>query len=118
MNRFIRFLILGALCAALLVLAGRATLAAKETLPVQDAVAQPPQASQGSNTGNNQLPPMAPGVVLVGLMANVTATVGRVGVQASDASLDATFAHLGVRDVEPVFPNAQRTVVKQIEAAL
>ncbi|MCK4316071.1 MAG: S8 family serine peptidase, partial [Anaerolineae bacterium] len=102
--------ILSILLAALLVIAGRASVAATKTAPVQGNIAQVLQPNQVSNAGINQLPAMAPGVVLVGLKPGVTVSTGRLGVQASDASLDAAFANIGVRAVEPVFPNAKRSL--------
>jgi subtilisin family serine protease len=67
--------------------------------------------SEASNAGINQLPPMALGVVLVGLKPGVTVSTGLLGVQASDASLSAAFADIGVQSVEPIFPNGKRSMV-------
>lgn len=66
--------------------------------------------SEASNVEINQLPPMALGVALVGLKPGVTVSAGRLGVQASDASLSAAFANTGVQGIEPVFPNAKRSL--------
>jgi len=101
-------LVLSILLAALLVVAGRASVAATKTAPVQGNMAQVLQPNQVSNAGINQLPPMAPGVVLVGLKPGVTVSTGRLGVQAADASLNAAFASVGVQGIERIFPNAKR----------
>ena len=56
--------------------------------------------------GIDRLPPVAPGVVLVGLKPGVAIRTGGLGVRASDASLSAAFADAGVQEVERVFPGA------------
>ena len=63
--------------------------------------------SEAGNMRINQLPPMAPGVVLVGLKPGVRVSISDLGAQASDASLSATFANIGVQGVEPVFPSTK-----------
>lgn len=109
MNRS-KSLILSILLAALLVLTGLTSAAATKKAQVQGSIARPPQPNQVSNVEINQLPPMAPGVVLVGLKPGVTVSTSRLGVQASDASLDAAFANIGVQGIESVFPNAKRSL--------
>jgi hypothetical protein len=108
MNTLNRLLVWGIL--ASLVAAGLAVPAATETAQAQSDVMQLPQPNTAGDEGTNQLPPMALGVVLVGLKPGVTVSAGRLGVQASNAALDAAFADLGVRGIEPVFPNARRSL--------
>jgi subtilisin family serine protease len=62
-----------------------------------------------TNFGINQLPPFAPGVVLVGLKQGVTAGMGIRGVETTSLSLNKVLAQFGVRDIEPVFPIAGRS---------
>ena len=58
-------------------------------------------------SGINQLPPFAPGIVLVGLKHQVMVRAGASGVKTTDLSLNRAFARLGVRDIEPLFPGAR-----------
>ncbi len=51
---------------------------------------------------------MAPGVVLVGLRPGVTVGSDRLGVQASDPSLSAALATVGVEGVEPLWADARQ----------
>jgi subtilisin family serine protease len=67
---------------------------------------QPFQVVEANNLGINQLPPFAPGVVLVGLKQGVSASIGVLGAQVTDPSLSSTFTKLGVQDIEPVFSTA------------
>lgn len=64
------------------------------------------QSSQALS-GINQLPPFAPGVVLVGLKPQVALKAGIRGAETTDLSLNRTFARLGIQDIEPVFPGAR-----------
>lgn len=61
-----------------------------------------------TNYGTDQLPPFAPGVVLIGLKQGVVANIGIRGAETTDLSLNKTFARFGVRDIEPVFSGASR----------
>jgi subtilisin family serine protease len=108
MNRLNRLLVWGIL--ASLIAAGLAVPAATTTTQAQSSVAQLPRPGAVSDEGINQLPPMVPGVVLVGLQPGVAVSMGHLGVRASNAALDAAFADLGVQGIEPVFPNARRSL--------
>jgi subtilisin family serine protease len=106
MGRRTKLLILSILLATLLVIAGWISLAAARMAQVEDATAQLPRPNQISNAGD-QFPPMAPGVVLIGLKPGITVGTDEPGVQASDASLTAAFADIGTQSIEPVFPNTR-----------
>lgn len=59
---------------------------------------------------DNKQPPMASGVVLVGLEPGVTLDKGKMGVQSTDAALNKAFGDIGVQGVEPVFAEAGRSL--------
>ena len=69
-----------------------------------------PSPDQAGHTGLRQSPPMAPGVVLVGLKPGVTVRTEGQKVETSDARLSAALAKVGVRGAEPVFRNAKGLV--------
>ena len=83
-----------------------ASAIATELEPLSAHPSAPCTASAASGVGIDPLPPMAPGVVLVGLKPGVAIRTSGLGAQASDGSLSATFADAGVQEVEPVFPGA------------
>jgi len=113
MNKSESLLVLSTLLVLLLVLLvahDETSATATEIKPVSADSSLPFTPSEADSGGINQLPPMTPGVVLVGLKAAVTVRTGRLGVQASDASLSTAFANIGVQSIEPVFPSAERSL--------
>jgi len=99
--------ILSVLLATLLIVVGRVSVAATDMVQMQGGTARLSSRGEASSVGINQLPSMAPGVVLVGLKPGVTVGTKDLGVEASDASLSATFANIGVQDIESVFPTTK-----------
>jgi len=103
------FNILLVMSLTLLMVPGQTSATVTRIKPVSGNHSIPFTLSKSNGTGNNQLPPMSPGVVLVGLKPGVTVVnTGRLGVQASDASLNTTFSGTGVQSIEPVFTNTNR----------
>jgi len=80
-------------------------------LPFVNAQAALPstQIVKNNNFGINQLPPFAPGVVLVGLKQGITAGMGVRGVETTSLSLNKAFARFGVQGIEPVFSGVRRS---------
>src|SRR5574341_1054009 len=103
MNR-LRLLITGIVLATFLITPTQPLAAALATAQGAIDVALQPSLNPAASAGINQPPRIAPGVVLVGLKPGVTAGTGVMGAQATDASLSAAFASLGVQSVDPVFP--------------
>lgn len=90
--------------ATLFVVAGQVWLAAIGMARAEGHIAQLSGPNQIGSAGINQLPAMAPGVVLIGLQPAVEVSTSGLGVQVSDASLGDVFGDIGVQDIEPVFP--------------
>ena len=57
---------------------------------------------------SDQLPPIVPGVVLVGLKPDVTISENGLNAQTDDASLNAILTTLGIQEIESVFPGTKR----------
>ena len=68
------------------------------------AESQPYASGNSVPRQSNQLVPMAPGVVLVGLKTNVTMSRSASGVQSNNATLNTRLARVGAQSVERVFP--------------
>jgi len=84
---------------------------ASTSLPLVDAQAARPstQIVKTNNFGINQLPPFAPGVILVSLKQGITAGMGVRGVETTSLSLNKVLAQFGVRGIEPVFRIVRRS---------
>ena len=104
------FTVLPVMLLTLLIISGQTSAVATGLKPVSDNHPTSFTVGKPSGRGNNQLPPMAPGVVLVGLKPDVMVSTTRLGVRTGDASLNAVFAKIGARSIEPVFPNTRRSV--------
>ena len=107
MNRSIVATTLNALLTLFLVMTGSIVFGPPESVQAKNSSTPPPQLTEAGSEGIHQLPPLAPGVVLIGLKAGVTVGTSDRGVQASDASLSAAFANVGVQDIGPVFPSTK-----------
>ena len=99
MNKSHLFFFSAAILLALIGLAQFAAPATQAGSPQNDAAwSSNPRASENAAA----LPQAASGVVLVGLKSGTTMNAPRM--QSSSAPLNTTFAQIGVRRVEPVFP--------------
>ena len=93
------------LSAALLVViaTGQPYVATAHPKPERQAIVQPDPPGDTASNAMSALPPMAPGVVLVGLQPGVMDDAGGLGAL-GDSPLGPTLAEIGVQGVEPVFP--------------
>ena len=96
------------LLVTVLVASAPASGATTEIAPLWDSHSPVSGSGRAASLGTNQLPPMAPGIVLVALKPGAVASSDRPALQAGDSSLSTAFASIGVRSIEPVFPHTAR----------
>src|SRR5262245_1320208 len=73
------------------------------TTPPRTDFGQRPELSEIAAVREGQVPPMVPGVVLVGLRSEVTVNQHSLSMQTNNNQLNGLFTKLGVQSVEPVF---------------
>jgi subtilisin family serine protease len=106
MNRF-KFKLLVALSILIVIMlltslvSNHTSARSTETNPFPNSLPFAP--SQTSRVETNQLPPIAPGVVLVGFKPDVAVDTGHLGLQTNYASLSATLLDIGVQSIEAIF---------------
>ena len=84
---------------------GRTSAAPIIPPPQQVSTARPPVPNALGRGGASTLPPMAPGIVLIGPRADVRISTNSPGVEASATSLNEDLAALRVQSAESVFPS-------------
>ncbi len=105
MNKSKSFLSISLMVSVLLAMS-QSSLAASPATSHQNVPQSSPANNNPLTVSNNQLPPMVPGVVLIGFKPGVATKFQIANAQTSDATLNTTLAALGVQSIEPVFPGS------------